>query len=283
LSWQRDSQWSAYPDDHIGRSRGIAVKTRPGRVDSYRVRPSWPWNEDMCDYYLFGKNSDRHWTNDFRSTKTNIYFGAATTGATGPGVRAESDGTDAIQLTSMPSPVIDDADPQVVYRGSWTHAGPSSGYTAGDYNETESFSNTTGDSAELTFQGIGIKFIAAYNNNLGIVDVFVDGVLDASIDLYGPNKRPDQVVYTKAGLAPGPHTIRVVVTGRKNPAANNTFVLVDGFEPIAQPGQDTSQDVLLVVANQRNYPDIAWGNYIQPAIVLPAGYTAVTQVRLVGG
>ena len=30
MFWQRDAQWSAYPDDHIGRSRGVAAKTRPG-------------------------------------------------------------------------------------------------------------------------------------------------------------------------------------------------------------------------------------------------------------
>jgi hypothetical protein len=150
LSWQRDAQWSAYPADHIGRGDGVATKTRPGPTDTYRVAPPWPWSEDMRYYYYFGMDSALHWTNDFRSTKENIYFGAATIAANGPGLRAESDGSDAVQLTPVPPVIIDDADPRIVYAGNWTHAGPSAGYTAGDYDNTESFSNTTGDSAQLT-------------------------------------------------------------------------------------------------------------------------------------
>lgn len=280
LSWQRTAQWSAYPDDHIGRGRGIAARTRPGPTDTYRVAPSWPWSQDMRDYYLFGKDSGLHWTNDFRSTKENIYFSAATIGASGPGLRAESGGSHAAQLTPVEPVIIDDADPRVVYSGNWTHAGPSAGYTAGDYDSTESFSNTTGDSAQLTFQGTGIKFISAYDSNLGIIDVYIDGTRDATLDLYGPSKQPGQVVYTKTGLAAGDHTIKIVVTGQKNPAATDIYALIDGFEPIT--GSDTSNDVVITVKNQWNYPDIDWGNYIKPAIVLPPGYTATTAVRLIG-
>ena len=282
LTWQRQAQWSAYPDDHIGRGRGTAAKTRPGPADTYRVAPSWPWSQDQRDYYLFGSSSGLHWTNDFRSTKANIYSGAATIGSAGAGARAESDGSHAIQLTAVPPLIIDDADPRVSYTGSWTHAGPSAGYTAGDYDGTESFSNTAGDSAQLTFQGTGVKLISAYNDNLGYIGIYIDGTLDTTLDLYGPSKVPDQVVYTKAGLTAGTHTIKVVVTGQKNPAANNIYALIDGFEPIPPAGQDTSNDVLLTIKNQWNYPDIDWGNYIKPAIVLPAGYTAATAIRLIG-
>jgi hypothetical protein len=131
----------------------------------------------------------------------------------------------------------------------------------------------------LTFQGTGIEFISAYASNLGIVAIYIDGTLDSTVDCYGPAKNPEQVVYTKTGLAAGEHTIKVVVTGQKNPAATDVYVLVDAFEPITEP--DTSNDVLLIVKNQWNYPDIDWGNYIKPAIILSAGYSGTTHVRLV--
>ena len=77
LAWRRKAQWTYYPEDHIGRPEGRA-KAFPGTPvckDSpfYRTRPSWAWSQD-CN--PLGSN-------DFRSTKHNIYE-ASLTGARRP-------------------------------------------------------------------------------------------------------------------------------------------------------------------------------------------------------
>lgn len=67
LNWQRKGQWSVYPEDHIGRNSGsamlftdIAISGLAGPKD----KPSWNWNLDQTTYG----------SNDFRSTKRNIYI-----------------------------------------------------------------------------------------------------------------------------------------------------------------------------------------------------------------
>jgi hypothetical protein len=98
LSWSRQALWSAYPPDHIGRKEGMANKLRLEGADEFRVEPSWPWSQDMKDFFLFGKDdSGGRGTNDFRSQKENIWL--ASCAVSGPGVRAraESDGTHAVR------------------------------------------------------------------------------------------------------------------------------------------------------------------------------------------
>ena len=82
FEWDRNAEWSYYPNDHIGRPHGVAVahpaastKPRPYGLDDH------PWG---C--------------NDFRSAKRNVNW-ASFTDPTGRGIRIISDGTQAIRAT----------------------------------------------------------------------------------------------------------------------------------------------------------------------------------------
>jgi beta-galactosidase len=79
LSWRRKGQWSWYPEDHIGRPIGTAAafSGHTCGLAGPRTEPSWPWSQDQNQYG----------SNDFRSTKFNI-FSAAVTDHTGLGLRA---------------------------------------------------------------------------------------------------------------------------------------------------------------------------------------------------
>lgn len=234
LAWQRDAQWTAYPDDHIGRASGTATRGRGSGADGYRTRPDWPWAQDTHSYFLFGKDSAAHWTNDFRSTKAQVRIAQATIGAEGPGVQVESDGTDSVRLAPMEPELIDDASSEIVYTGAWTHADASADYTAGDLFGTESFTDTVGAAAELTFTGTGVGLFSARADNLGIVKISVDDKPAETVDLYGPGKVPAQLVFRSSQLAYGRHTIRVECTGTKNAASKGTHALVDAFQ-VANP------------------------------------------------
>ncbi|MFJ5088432.1 glycoside hydrolase family 2 TIM barrel-domain containing protein [Streptomyces sp. NPDC088674] len=240
LSWQRDAQWTSYPDDHIGRTSGSASKSRGSGSDGYRTRPSWPWGQDTHSYFLFGKDSPAHWTNDFRATKTGIRLAKATHGATGPGVQVESDGTDAVRLAPMEPELVDDASSAIVYTGSWTHADANADYTAGDLFGTESFTKAAGATAELTFTGTGVGLYSAKADNLGIVKISVDGGSAASVDLYGPGKSPAQLVYRSPQLTYGQHKVKVEYTGTKNAASKDTHALIDAFQVVNPVIDDAS-------------------------------------------
>jgi len=98
LSWKRQGDYSVYPLDHIGRPEGIAEKTRSGANDEFRVKPTWPWSQDMKDFYLFGPNdAGGRGTNDFRSAKTNFHYASALIEGTSNRLRAEGDGTGSVR------------------------------------------------------------------------------------------------------------------------------------------------------------------------------------------
>ena len=75
LAWDRQALWSVYPDDHIGRPKGVAPRVAAqAKQLRYREEPGWPWPLDMGDFFLFGKDSSPlSATNDFRSLKQNVW------------------------------------------------------------------------------------------------------------------------------------------------------------------------------------------------------------------
>ncbi|MFX3635372.1 MAG: glycoside hydrolase N-terminal domain-containing protein [Candidatus Pristimantibacillus sp.] len=140
-----------------------------------------------------------------------------------------------ITVKKIKAPVIpvkvDDRDPSVIYSGTWSNY-----QDAGNYNGTEKYSSTAGDSATFSFTGTSIKLISMKQANMGYIDVYVDGILDqADIDGYAPSTNKQQILYSKDGLVSGPHIIKVVVKGTKNPLASNTIGAIDAFEYVDDP------------------------------------------------
>ncbi|GGD72523.1 discoidin domain-containing protein [Paenibacillus nasutitermitis] len=122
--------------------------------------------------------------------------------------------------------IANDTDPGITYSGSWS----SSAYD-GYYNSDYHASNTANDYAQYTFTGTSISWVGPRGINEGKADVYIDGVLDTSaIDLYASSGQLQQVLYTKTGLSPGSHTIKVVVRSDKNPSSSGYYVLVDAFQ-----------------------------------------------------
>jgi len=83
LSWFRKGFWSSYPEWHIGRTSGTATPfpQEAFYIKMPGVRPEGDWKFD----------ANSLGTNDFRSTKNNIYW-AALTSRGGTGIAAVSDG-----------------------------------------------------------------------------------------------------------------------------------------------------------------------------------------------
>ncbi|MEU1389270.1 MULTISPECIES: PDZ domain-containing protein [unclassified Nonomuraea] len=102
------------------------------------------------------------------------------------------------------------------------------GSTLDDLHATQ----TDGDSFELAFHGTGVEYIAQVNSDEGKVDLYLDGKLDATIDNSNPTREYQKVVYTRTGLAPGPHTLKGV-------KKDGSYFIVDGFKiHSAPPSED---------------------------------------------
>lgn len=90
LSWERNGYWSVYPENHIGRLKGVATSTDKKIEDSGLAgpdkQPANDWFKDQTDAG----------SNDFRSTKANIKK-ASLTDQKGNGIQIQSDGTQHVR------------------------------------------------------------------------------------------------------------------------------------------------------------------------------------------
>ena len=286
LSWKRKGLWSAYPNDHIGRTSGTAARFSGIGTDRYGEKPAWPWAKDMRKFLLFGRyDTGGRGTEDFRSMRYGILCAFAEIVSTGTCVCAESDGTDAVRLETVDSSFckVDDRDSAVRFGGNWKAMDDE----RGNYQGTVMYGKTAGDYAEFVFQGTGIAWIGSKDLIHGKADVYVDGVLEAAeTDLYarigcgtarGDEKLYQQVLFSREGLTGGVHCIRVVVTGTKHPDSGNTYVSVDAFVVL---GHETDNNIKFIINNEWNYPELTWGNYSKPPVMVSEGYTNRVRMRL---
>lgn len=118
----------------------------------------------------------------------------------------------------------DDFNPLIGYSGGWYHDTQFSE----PRNQTISYSANYNASAEFSFCGSGITYWFTKAFNRGTAHIYIDNQWATTIDLYSPNIEWQQSLYL-GGLAFGDHTIRIVVSGQKQPASLGTFVDLDGF------------------------------------------------------
>ncbi|MHB9141036.1 MAG: GDSL-type esterase/lipase family protein [Paludibacter sp.] len=129
-----------------------------------------------------------------------------------------------IAAPSLPT-AIDDASTSTSYSGTWVT-------DVNDiyYSTTCHVSNTANSSFQTTFTGTQVFWYGLKNDDLGMADVFIDGVLAAEvIDCYSTTKAVN-ILFSKTDLPKASHTIKVMVKGTKNPSSSGTAVVHDYFD-----------------------------------------------------
>ncbi len=90
-----------------------------------------------------------------------------------------------------------------------------------------------GLSAEFTFTGRGVEWFSYRSDTQGIAEVYIDGVLVETVDLYAPVPIPatrSNPVFAKFNLPEGEHTLKIVPINRVPGAnVNGNWVHVDSF------------------------------------------------------
>ena len=114
---------------------------------------------------------------------------------------------------------VDDDSLAIAYTGAWSDSGFRG---LGDYDDGVHYTTTNGDQATLTFTGTKVSFTTETNVDEGDIAVYVDGVLQTTVDAYSTSRHAQQTLYTSGALASGTHTITVV-------KESGTYMLVDGF------------------------------------------------------
>ncbi len=87
------------------------------------------------------------------------------------------------------------------------------------------YTATNGAWGEVTFTGTKVTFITTTGNNRGLARIYLDGVDQGTVNQYSTAIQYQQRLWTKSGLAPGSHTLRVV-----HPGSGGPYVEIDAIE-----------------------------------------------------
>lgn len=118
---------------------------------------------------------------------------------------------------------VNDNDAGITY-SAMNYLNSATGYISNDCH----YSNNTNAYAQYTFTGTSISWIGTRNTDHGKANVYIDGVLDSTVDTYG-SYALQQVLYQKTGLTNASHTIKIVVTNTKNASSSGYFQDIDAF------------------------------------------------------
>ena len=135
---------------------------------------------------------------------------------------------DAFEVVGFDENRIDDRDSAVCYSDGWSEQKD----MADCYMATQKRTEKKNKYAQLSFKGTGITVIGEYSKENGLMDVFIDGMFIATVDLYSPELLSQQITFTQNDLSEGWHTIKIVCTGNKNPLSKNKWITLDAFEVI---------------------------------------------------
>jgi len=140
-------------------------------------------------------------------------------------VSIRHDGLTHIEITGAdPQKMADDA--VLTYSGNWRSVADPQDHADGVH-----VASTAGADMRFTFSGNQVRLLGRVGPDGGLADVYLDDAKQlVAIDCRNPAVRRQQVLYYRNGLAPGEHTIRVVVRGACNPVSQGNAVYVDAVQ-----------------------------------------------------
>lgn len=106
------------------------------------------------------------------------------------------------------SSLLQQTSTSITYSGAWTSVSSSAHSGA-----SARYSTAANASASVTFSGRGIAWVTTLRPTSGVVRVYFDGSLVATIDTYAATTSYRQIVYSRAWSSYGTHTLKLVVVG----------------------------------------------------------------------
>ncbi len=120
----------------------------------------------------------------------------------------------------------------VVWFGAWNDIEDDTNAHNGDYKDTDE----SGAYVLFSFQGNTIAWIGSKNSDMGIAEVFIDGVSMGTVDCYAAAPAWQENLFEQASLSEEnsvgelvDHTIKIVNTGTKNGSSSAYFIDLDAW------------------------------------------------------
>ena len=119
---------------------------------------------------------------------------------------------------------IDNRSSRISYSAGWGSYFGNTGFA-----QSEHFSETNGAQASFTFYGDQFRVHGFRRNDLGRMEILLNGVSLTTIDCYQSSAAYNVELYQSALLTRGTHTVTVRVAGTKNASSSGTEIIVDAF------------------------------------------------------
>lgn len=189
------------------------------RLNGYRMAVWSDNSESETDAFFEGKSkkarqvlAERLWGGP-RSATVEQFFERVQKIGDAPGV-AHPEQPEPLGITVVENDAKGTGINQIEYAGGgWGHG-------------SDSYSKTTDAYYQIRFSGSQIKIWGAKDPKHGIAGISLDGGPETEVDLYA-SSRNNQYIYASPILAAKEHTLKVRVTGKKNAAASDVFVVID--------------------------------------------------------
>lgn len=213
------SGWVAYTNeilqiklDGSGVTRWAHHRSRP--LNSYNWQPKLTVSRDGTRL-LYASNFDLQVIDGYAAEYSDEYM--IVMGSTTPTSPPPSPST----TTTV---VYQQNNPAVQYTGTWY---PNSG--AFNSGGSATLAMDAGSQAKFTFTGTGVTWIGYRDQWSGIAEVYLDGVLKATIDTYSASAQAQATEYSVGGLSDTAHSLTIVVTGQRDSQSSGDWVWVDAF------------------------------------------------------
>lgn len=131
---------------------------------------------------------------------------------------------DAFVITTYKR-LIEENTSGITYSGTWS--------TSTNINHsggTAKYNKTAGNYSQYTFSGTGVKVLSYKATNMGLMDIYIDGKLIKTVDLYSATTSYKVPIFEKNNLSVGTHTIKLVNKGQKSASSTGTYITLDALE-----------------------------------------------------
>jgi SpoIID/LytB domain protein len=139
----------------------------------------------------------------------------------------------AIVAKAPPAPAAtryQQPDSRLVWAGTWTPVKDSS-WSGGSYR----YASRSGARMTASFKGTSVSWIGSKASTFGKADVYLDGALKATVDLYASSAQYRKALYTKSGLsADTTHTLMIKVLGTRDAKSRGSKVAVDAVDVVGK-------------------------------------------------
>ena len=132
----------------------------------------------------------------------------------------------SITLKKVIINTYEDDNSLIKYFGRWGKSTSSA-----NSNSSARSSKLEGDYVQFSFNGTGFNWYGSATTARGIANVYIDGVKQ-TIDNYSPTTNTQKLLLSKTGLANGNHTVKIEVSGNKNPNSTDLIIHFDKIDII---------------------------------------------------